>query len=247
MLSARLTSRAHLSHGIHYVALLRDPIRRFLSEFYETYDGWEATFATPPYVNKSESCSARLPPHLRERARSIDATSKSAYDELFPFWIQCPTNMAASRQTRTLSYAALLTAPRTSSSEGMRRPVDTKLRESMCRRLARGANDPKCSLQMARAALYRFSLVGLNSERCATERLLEAQFGVRLNRSTAEVTDGGKGAHRVAKLAYDDLDTLTRRRVRDLNQDDLLLYAEARQLFRRRLKAYGIPRGVKCR
>ena len=111
MLSARLTSNAQLSHGLHYVTLLRQPIRRFLSEFYETYDGWEASFGTPPRVNKSHSCSSRLPPWLRERAEGggIDVTTKEKYDELFPYWLDCPMNMAASRQTRTLSYASVIT------------------------------------------------------------------------------------------------------------------------------------------
>ena len=34
--------------------------------------------------------------------------------------------------------------------------------------------------------------------------------------------------------------------VRHLNRDDLALYAEAETLFEERLKAYGIPRDVRC-
>ena len=41
MLAAKFTIRHPLAEGLHYVTLLRDPISRFLSEFYETYDGWE--------------------------------------------------------------------------------------------------------------------------------------------------------------------------------------------------------------
>ena len=56
----------------------------------------------------------------------------------------------------------------------------------------------------------------------------------------------GQGAHRVAKLSIDGLDQGTRKRLRELNSDDLLLYAEAEALFRRRLAAYGIPHDVDC-
>ena len=43
MLAAKFTTRRPLAEGLHYVTLLRDPISRFLSEFYETYDGWEVS------------------------------------------------------------------------------------------------------------------------------------------------------------------------------------------------------------
>ncbi len=81
MLSARLTSEYALAKGVHYVTLLRQPIRRFLSEFYETYDGWEATFLTPPKLAPSERCSQRLPEgELRDRALAgIDNTTKAKY------------------------------------------------------------------------------------------------------------------------------------------------------------------------
>mgnify|MGYP004359687981 CR=1 FL=1 len=39
----------------------------------------------------------------------------------------------------------------------------------------------------------------------------------------------------------------SRRRVRRLNREDRLLYAEASLLFRRRLQAYGIAPDVRCR
>ena len=247
MLSARLTSLSPLSSGLHYVTLLREPTRRFVSEFYETYDGWESVFGTPPRLPKDERCSAQLPEPLRTRARAgIDNTTKPLYDELFKHWISCTNNMAASRQTRALSYAAIANAD---SPEGENKH-DAALRNRLCASLPGRADDPRCSLHIARAALYRFTLVGLNSERCATERLLEAQFGLSFRRVSKELgaaaTDGGKGAHRVAKLDYEHLDARTRRRVRWLNRDDLVLYREATHLFHRRLRAYGIPLGARC-
>jgi hypothetical protein len=50
MLAAKLTSYRSLAAGLQYVTLLRHPIRRFLSEFYETYDGWELNFLSWPRV-----------------------------------------------------------------------------------------------------------------------------------------------------------------------------------------------------
>ena len=38
MLAAKLTSRRSLAAGMSYVTMLREPISRFLSEFYETCD-----------------------------------------------------------------------------------------------------------------------------------------------------------------------------------------------------------------
>ena len=74
-----------------------------------------------------------------------------------------------------------------------------------------------------------------------TFRATEAQFGLRFNRT---ISDGGanrgKGAHKVARLDYAGLDAPTRQRVRWLNREDLLLVAEAKLLFRRRLATYGI-------
>ena len=234
MLSARLAAASPLSHGIHYIALLREPITRFLSEFYETYDGWEAKFGTPPRLPFSQACSMRLPRHLKARAdEGIDNTSKALYDELFAHWIRCPTNMAASRQTRALSYAALTTA---SNIAGNYNATDFALRDRLCDRLPRRGHDPNCSLHLARTSLYQFTFIGLNEDRCATEKLLEAQFGLRFNRT---ISDGGanrgKGAHKVARLDYAGLDAPTRQRVRWLNREDLLLVAEAKLLFRRRL------------
>ena len=110
-MQARLAESAALSGGLHYVTLLRAPISRFLSEFYETYNGWEATHGTPPRLHANHTCAAHLS-NLTLRARAlatIDNTTKEAYDELFSHWIRCPTNMAASRQTRALAYAALAT------------------------------------------------------------------------------------------------------------------------------------------
>ena len=39
MLAWKLTTRLALAANLHYVTLLREPTRRLISEFYETYDG----------------------------------------------------------------------------------------------------------------------------------------------------------------------------------------------------------------
>ena len=99
MLASRLAESQALASGIRYVTLLREPTRRFLSEFYETYDGWEAHHGTPPRLMRGSECSMRLAEPLRSRARQgIDNTTKELYDELFMHWLLCANNMAASRQ-----------------------------------------------------------------------------------------------------------------------------------------------------
>jgi hypothetical protein len=81
MLAARLSApslAAPLSRGLHYVALLREPITRLLSEFYETYDGWEAKFGTPPKLPRGLWCSSQLSEQMQARARSgIDNVTKA--------------------------------------------------------------------------------------------------------------------------------------------------------------------------
>ena len=260
MLASRLAESHALASGIHYATLLREPTRRFLSEFYETYDGWEAHHGTPPRLVRGSECSVRLAEPLRSRARrGIDNTSKALYDELFPHWLACPNNMAASRQTRALAFAAL--AP-TGNAEKQLRATDGMLRGVVCGKLSRGDIDEGCSLRLARRALYQFTFLGLNEWRCASEKLFEAQFGLRFrnsllstvelghSRSLAGTSSGhalGEGAHRVDQLQFESLDLASQRRVRILNRDDLQLYAEAESLFYRRLTSYGISRNVRCR
>ena len=57
MLAAKLSARRSLAAGLQYVTLVRDPIKRFLSEFYETYNGWEHKFQSWPRV--ASPCSSR--------------------------------------------------------------------------------------------------------------------------------------------------------------------------------------------
>ena len=170
--------------------------------------------------------------------------------------------MAANRQTRVLSYGAL------ASTKDIR-ATDTALREVACHRLPNGPADVNCSLHIARRALYQFTFIGLNEARCASEKLFEAQFGLRFSapplvRSTGVRADAdastaasdsaklhsntgdGSGAHRVAHLRYESLSKADQRRVQRLNLDDLQLYAEAKRIFLRRLRAFGIPRDVRC-
>jgi len=271
MLAAKMTTYYPLARGIHYAALLREPTSRFLSEFYETYDGWEARFNTPPHLDARAACSTRLPTvSLHKRAlHGIDNVSKKLYDQLFPFWIRCSANAAANRQTRALAYnsyqASNAAKHGINTGVGVAYSNTSTLAQRLCSSLPNGLYDTGCSLQLARRALYQLSFVGLNEQRCATEKLFEAQFsGLRFDagRHRAAILktasrglptqkgEGGaklgQGAHKVAKLAFDGLSADEQRRVRFLNRDDLMLYAEAKRLFNDRLQAYGIPRDVKC-
>lgn len=157
--------------------------------------------------------------------------------------------MAANRQTRALAFNGLARHNGTGGA----------LARQLCAALRGGASSASCSLHLARRALYQFSFIGLNSKRCAVEKLFEAQFGLRFGERSAvgiraraasrggqAHADVGKGAHKVEKLAMADLPASEQALVRQLNRDDLALYAEAESLFHARLKAYGIPREVRC-
>ena len=217
----------------------------------------QVTFGTPPRLSIPRACSSRLPIHLQHIARGgIDNTTKAQYDALFPYWLRCDKNMASNRQVRALAHNSLA-----ANNSGA-------LRAAMCSRLHGRATSPQCTLEVARRALYQFSFFGINSCRCATERLFEAQFGLRFGAApthrvvgksrsdssgsgeikipSAFSADYGRDAHKVAKITFNSLSSAERRLVRWLNGDDLLLYAEAKRLFHDRLRAYGIPRSARC-
>ena len=207
---------------------------RFLSEFYEHYDGWEARYNTHPRVQTP--CSRLLPPKLRKVAvDGIDNTSKELYDRTFPYWIWCPQNMAANRQTRALSYIAGNSTKAT--------------RHKLCGRIGISKKHAsRCDLRLAKLALLQLTFFGLNEERCKTEKLFEAQFGLRFNsnRGARATTASGKGAHKVSKLRWTDLSSAQQQRVREINHNDLQLYQMAVRIFHMRLAHYGIPENVTC-
>lgn len=235
MLAAKLTSRRSLAAGLQYVTLVRDPIKRFLSEFYETYNGWEHKFQTWPRV--STPCSSRLPAEQRRWALDgIDHTPKDKYDTLFDDWIHCPNNMAADRQARALSFTVDVNASR-------------RMHSRICApSLPKGDPEGLCDGRIARVTLLQFSFFGLLEERCLTEKLFEAQFGLRFNRTKgARISKhAGKGAHLVTKLSFSSLTLAQQQRVRWLNRNDLLLYAEAVRIFYERLRLYGISPNATC-
>jgi hypothetical protein len=147
--------------------------------------------------------------------------------------------MAANRQARALAYTVDANAT-------------SRMRASLCAG-ALPAGDPEglCQGRIARHTLLQFSFFGLLEERCLTEKLFEAQFGLRFNRSAAKGaarvgTHDGKGAHRVTKLAFGDLTPAQQQRVRWLNRNDLWLYGQAVRIFYERLRLYGISPDATC-
>ncbi|EOD33412.1 hypothetical protein EMIHUDRAFT_455818 [Emiliania huxleyi CCMP1516] len=222
MFAARLAGERSKAAGLRYVTMLREPLARFLSEFYENYNGWEWQFGTPPRVRHpcSELLAAR---EAAIAARGIDRVSKGQYDSLFDAWISCPKNMAADRQSRALTHA------------GANRRKGFQLRRQFC-----GGGERVGESRWH--TLLQFSFFGLNEARCATEKLFEAQFGLRFANDAA---GRGSGKHKVAKLTFEELSESQRERVAALNANDLLLYDEAVAVFRERLRWFGIPENAK--
>lgn len=126
LLSAQLLGQGLGGTKLLWATMLREPRSRFLSEFYESYNGWEVVFGTPPH--RATPCSAELPESHSELLRSaralslrqdavrhdvnIDRLGVAKYNQLFPWWLNCTNNMAANRQTRALSYSSSLAAER---------------------------------------------------------------------------------------------------------------------------------------
>ena len=227
MLSATLLENRELSANLHYVTLLREPIERFLSEFYENFDGWEVTHGTPPRARGG--CSRLLG---LQHPPNIDVMNKSQYDRHFHMWVHCPRNKAVNRLTRALSH--------TPSKDGGRLQMEHR----DCARLPESHDAVhRCSQLHARHALLQFSFFGLNEARCKTERLFEAQFGLYFGaRRGSGDSNAGKDGH-VARMHFEELSAAEQARVRLLNRDDLLLYNEAVAIFNERLRLFGIDEG----
>jgi len=121
--------------------------------------------------------------------------------------------------------------------------VPTGARASSCGGGDRVGESRWCTWLLARHTLLQFSFFGLNEARCATEKLFEAQFGLRFANDAA---GRGSGKHKVAKLTFEELSESQRERVAALNANDLLLYDEAVVIFRERLRWFGIPENVTC-
>ena len=217
----------------YHITMLREPLSRAISEFYERIYG------TPPGV--THPCSSDLPPQLKAAAMegdkepSVDRLGQVMYDKLFPHWLRCSNNMAANRQTRILSLA------RDSTDEA-------HLRQRHCNdspglRLA-GLDSGNCSLTIARWTLMQFTYFGLSEERCLSERLFTAQFGLDFSDDLGLQVGAkaGKGAHKFKNLAYDELRLDDQQQLIDINRLDIELYKTAHAVFFKRIAEYNISR-----
>jgi len=137
---------------------------------------------------------------------------------------------------------------RFSVSPPSRRQDNSSALSSICSSLPEGDPEGRCPQLIARQTLLQFSYFGLNEERCKSEKLFEAQFGLRFGRGRgyARSANAGKGAHKVAKLSFGSLSQEQQAQVRWLNRNDLLLYTEAVAIFNQRLQLYGISDDVVC-
>lgn len=223
----------------YHITMLREPLSRAISEFYEVFDGWGRCYETPPGVD--HFCSSDLPPQLKAAATagnaapSVDTLGQVMYDKLLPHWLRCSNNMASNRQTRILSLA------RDSTQEA-------HLRQRHCNvspgcRLA-GLGSENCSLAIARWTLMQFTYFGLSEERCLSERLFTAQFGLEFSDDLGlHVTaKAGKGAHKLKNLAYDELKLDDQQQLVDNNRLDIELYKTAHAVFFKRIAQYNISR-----
>jgi len=241
--------------NVHFVTMLREPLARTISEFYETYDGWEHVFHTPyrparapgtaPSIKPLTRCSESLP---AGSVTNIDGTSKAVYDAYFPRWLRCQANMAVGRQTRVLGLPLNADSPQVEAICGGAEAVSQAIgSEPFGSSGVSGgeAAEGECAYRLAAWTLeHSVSFFGLSEERCLSERLFTAMFGLRFtdHLGLGAAPTQGKGAHRVEKLRFVQLNSTDQLLLRERNRHDLRLYSLARNIFEARLKAFGVSR-----
>uniref|UniRef100_A0A7S4BQ89 Uncharacterized protein n=1 Tax=Chrysotila carterae TaxID=13221 RepID=A0A7S4BQ89_CHRCT len=166
---------------------------------------------------------------------------KAQYDLLFDSWLNCPVNQAANRQTRALSFQPTLTMQRRS---GARRcgEKEEPSGSPLCAD-ARAGEQEECAVRVAQSTLLQFTFFGLTEERCKSELLFEAQFGMRFGKALS--AKHGAGAHKV-KMRMEELSAQQQARIRKLNAGDAAVYEMAKAVFDHRLRQYGIRDDPRC-
>eukprot|EP00928_Gymnodinium_smaydae_P047267 TRINITY_DN31534_c0_g1_i1.p1 TRINITY_DN31534_c0_g1~~TRINITY_DN31534_c0_g1_i1.p1 ORF type:complete len:382 (-),score=28.99 TRINITY_DN31534_c0_g1_i1:324-1469(-) len=183
---------ADLAFGVHFIAIVRDPISRFFAEFYENYDGWEYTHNGRRFP---KPCSAQLPDPLHFYQAA------GALAETFPSWLRCESNMAADRQTRILSAE----------------PSSPELVPMYC---SGGISREECKLNIAKHTLRELSFFGLADARCETELLFYAKFGLKFKGENREKTRHRSGRLRFADLKTEEQKLVLQRNSNDIRLYD---------------------------
>ena len=251
-----------------FAALLREPRQRFISEFYETLDGWfgEAGHNTPQegrLLWRENLAMYRQPGEQRTAGKTCAEQVYSALGD------DAPTNFTADLHAEynidkmPVAEFDKLFAPWLNCTRNMAADRQTRVfaygQDAAAARLCTPSlPEAECDLRVATDVLtHTVSYVGLNEERDSSERLLRAQFGLTLNESTAaggghasKGIEGGQGEHAAdtsAYITYEALAPELQAKIDALNSNDLKLYEYARKLFAERLQAFGIVDGTRGR
>ena len=185
-----------LCRNFYYITMLRDPVSRYLSEWKHVQRG--ATWKTALHM-----CDGRPPTQdeLPACYSGEDWTGVPLAD-----FMNCPSNLANSRQVRMLADLSLVGCYNMSSIS----------------ELERG----RVLLASAKANLRNMAFYGLTEFQRKTQYLFERTFGLRFIRPFTQINS--------TRAASVGISEKVRWRIEGLNALDMELYEYAKELFQRR-------------
>ena len=153
----RLKQRLSYHFRYHYITILRDPVKRFLSEWKHVQRG--ATWKTARLF-----CGGRSPT-MKEVAPCYNTTDWS--DVTLNEFLACHGNLARNRQTRMLANLSLVNCYNTSAMEQDKRD--------------------QIMLESAKENLLKMAYFGLTEFQVYTQRLFEYSFELEFNDDFSQI------------------------------------------------------------
>lgn len=206
----------------HYFTILRDPVKRFLSEFKHTrLDNTMWIHEMPP-ASKDQICSNDF---YRKCARN--GTKKWSMVSLSEF-MSCPYSVAFNRQTRMLAeYDSQFTLCHLLE--------DTSFGKSV-------KYDRELLLRAIRA-LNSLSFFGIAERQTESKKLFVKMFNNKFYFSDKVKSNRRYNLRKIklgSEFEFDKLNATIEAKIKELNHLDVDLYDYARELFESRLQYHGI-------
>jgi len=190
-----------------YITFLRDPVKRFLSEYKHVSRG--ATWRKAELKCGNRSWASEVA-HCYSSEGGEWADWRGVGLEEF---MACPTNLAVNRQTRMLADLALVDCYNTSSMPLARREA--------------------ILVASAKTNLERMAYFGLTEQQRASQYMFEETFNLRFKESFEQVEVGDtRSGH-----TQDSLDPAVIARIKELNKLDMELHRFATKLLLQRYRS----------
>lgn len=209
--------KEHSLDRFHFITMLRDPVKRFISEYFHVKLTGTMWIREEPPRSPDQFC-------LRGLIAKCSLKNKHWRDVTLEEFLTCPWNQAFNRETRMLAvYDSKFTmCDYVKQSAIENNPNMTELNEELLRRAILG--------------LHSLKWFGLAEYQRESRRLLERMFDDRFkfkNEVNQKPTSVANDAQNV--LSQSDM-----KRIKQLVHLDIRLYSYARDLFMRRLKEYKV-------